>query len=93
MSGDCAWRANLFQPFWRQTVLVAPPPQPAPTPPQGMRTQTYQVRWHWGSDTPIAPPVFAADFHHAEKSFTRLATAGADKSVKVSATLVFAVKY
>lgn len=65
-----------------------------------MRVQTYQIRWHWPAEGGMALPMFSADFHSLVHTLPatrgtdgstlngdgwRLATGGADHTVKVGA--------
>lgn len=48
-----------------------------------MRAKTYQIRWHWDSATKTPMPVYSLDFHHFGGDEWRLATCGADKTIKM----------
>jgi len=48
-----------------------------------MRAKTYEYRWHWCADTKSPTPIFSTDFQHYGGQVWRMATAGADKTVKI----------
>jgi hypothetical protein len=52
------------------------------------RAKTYEYRWHWCADTKAPTPVFSVDFHHYGGDAWRMATAGADNTIKVRSSWV-----